>query len=113
MRETVPTISRQELHHAIQDRAIVPLDAQGAGWYEREHLPTAVRARPQDLAELEHRLPGGKDTPLAVYCWSDTCTASQQTTQHLIEFGYRRVRRYVAGKRDWIEAGLPLEREDA
>jgi rhodanese-related sulfurtransferase len=109
----MPTINRQELHDAIKDRAIVPLDAQGAGWYEREHLPTAVRARPQDLAELEHRLPGGKGTPLAVYCWSETCTASQLTAQHLIELGYRQVRRYVAGKRDWIEAGLPLEGDEA
>jgi rhodanese-related sulfurtransferase len=109
MTATMPTIGRQELHDAIQDRAIVPLDAQGAGWYEREHLPTAVRARPQDLGELEHRLPGGKDTPVAVYCWSETCIASQLTAQHLIGLGYRRVRRYVGGKRDWTAAALPLE----
>ena len=113
MTASVPTISRQDLLDAIQDRAIVPLDAQAAGWYEREHLPTAVRARPQDLAELEIRLPDGKDTALAVYCWSEGCTASQLTAQYLIQLGFRQVRRYVGGKRDWIEADLPLEGDGA
>ena len=110
---TVPTIARTELHDAIRDGLIVALDAQSEGWYEREHLPTALRARPHDLAGVERRLPAGKDTPLAVYCWSESCTASQQTAEHLVALGYTRVRRYPAGKRDWIEAGLPLEGEGA
>ena len=109
----VPTIGRAELDKAIRDGTIVALDAQGEGWYEREHLPTALRARPHDLADVERRLPAGKDTLLAVYCWSETCTASQQTAEHLIVLGYTHVRRYPAGKRDWIEAGLPLEGTDA
>ena len=109
----VPTIGRAELHDAIRAGTIVALDAQGEGWYEREHLPTAIRARPDDLGLLERRLPEGKDTPLAVYCWSETCTASQQTAEHLIASGYRNARRYVGGKRDWIEAGLPLEGDEA
>ena len=110
---SVPTIGRAELHDAIRAGSIVALDAQGDGWYEREHLPTAVRARPHDLAGLARRLPDGKDTAVAAYCWSETCTGSQRTAEHLIGLGYTNVRRYAAGKRDWIQAGLPLEGDGA
>lgn len=110
---TVREIGRDELRRALADRSVVTLDAQGAGWYERERLPGAARARPEDLADLEQRLPRGKDTPVVVYCWSETCTASQLTAEHLAAVGYRYVRRYPGGKRDWVEAGLPLEGGEA
>jgi rhodanese-related sulfurtransferase len=29
--------------------------------------------------------------------------------ERLLELGYRNVRHYAGGKRDWIDAGLPLE----
>jgi rhodanese-related sulfurtransferase len=109
----VAQISREQLQQALAERSVVALDAQGAGWYERERLPGAVRARPEDLRELEQRLQRGKDTAVVVYCWSDTCTASQQMAEQLDALGYRDVRRYAAGKRDWIEAGLPVEGSEA
>lgn len=105
------TIARDELADAIASGAVAVLDAQGAGWFERERLPGAIRARPQDLAGLERRLPAGKRTPVVVYCWSETCVASEWTAQHLVELGYRHIRRYVGGKLDWMRAGLPVEGE--
>jgi rhodanese-related sulfurtransferase len=90
---SIPEIGRQELRDALAAGAVVAFDAQGEGWYERQRLPGALRARPQDLPELEHRLPEGKDTPVAAYCWSEACTASGQTAQHLVGLGYRHVRR--------------------
>jgi rhodanese-related sulfurtransferase len=29
--------------------------------------------------------------------------------QRLLELGYERVGHYAGGKRDWVDAGLPLE----
>jgi len=109
MTAVVATIHRDELATAIEAGTIVVLDAQGPGWFEREHLPCAIRARPEDLGYLEQRLAKGKDTPLIVYCWSESCVASALTAEYLVGVGYRDVRRYVGGKRDWIEAGLPIE----
>ena len=106
---TVAQITREQLRQALAERSVVALDAQGAGWYERERLPDAVRARPEALPDLEQQLPRGKDTAVVVYCWSETCTGSQRTAEQLESLGYRDVRRYAAGKRDWIEAGLPVE----
>jgi rhodanese-related sulfurtransferase len=103
-------IDREELVASLRARSIVPIDAQAPGWYESERLPGARRARPEDLDSLHMTLPDGRDTELAVYCWDRGCEASAQVARLLIERGYTRVRRYVGGKRDWIAAGLPVER---
>ena len=47
MTATMPTIGRQELYDAIQARAIVPLDAQGAGSsdnYPATRIRSTIRA---------------------------------------------------------------------
>ena len=46
-----------------------------------------------------------------VYCASSTCTASEDVARELADQGYRRVQRYVEGKQDWVDAGLPTETE--
>lgn len=103
-------IERQGLLEALAWDSVVLLDAQAPGWYERERIPGAVRALPEDLDSLEDFLPHGRDTKVAVYYWDVSCSGSAVIAQMLIERGYRRVRRYRGGKRDWITAGLPLER---
>jgi rhodanese-related sulfurtransferase len=90
--------------------SITLLDAQAPGWFERERLPGALRALPEDLDSLADALPNGSETKIAVYCWDTSCSASEEVAQRLIERGYTRVRRYRGGKRDWIAAGLPVER---
>lgn len=40
---------------------------------------------------------------------SSTCDTSVVVANQLIELGYRNVLHYAEGKRDWVEAGLPLE----
>lgn len=108
----IPTIDREELRAALEAGSLVVLDAQGDGWHARERLPGAIRARPHDLVWLAGLLPQGKETPVAVYCWSETCFASGLTAEWLAARGYSNVRRYVGGKRDWIEAGLPVEADE-
>lgn len=103
-------IDRDELHRRLTEGSIALLDAQAPGWYERERLPGAVRALPEDLDSLAARLPAGLETAIGVYCWDVDCDASAEIGRRLIERGYKRVRRYRGGKRDWIAAGLPVER---
>jgi rhodanese-related sulfurtransferase len=102
-------IDRLELFELLAWDSIILLDAQAPGWYERERIPGAVRALPEDLDSLEDFLPHGRDTRVVVYCWDLSCSGSAVVAGMLIERGYRSVRRYRGGKRDWIEAGLPVE----
>jgi rhodanese-related sulfurtransferase len=105
-----PPIDRLELLELLAWDSIILLDAQAPGWYERERIPGALRALPEDLDSLADCLPHGRDTQVVVYCWDLSCSGSAVIAQMLVERGYRRVRRYRGGKRDWIEAGLPVER---
>jgi rhodanese-related sulfurtransferase len=102
-------IDRDELLAKLQDPEVRLLDAQAPGWYEREHLPGAIRGRIDHpdgtLAQLGHDL----DAEIVVYCYNATCTGSELAAKLLEGRGYRNVWRYTAGKQDWIDAGLPLE----
>jgi rhodanese-related sulfurtransferase len=50
-----------------------------------------------------------KHQQMVVYCASSACEASEHAARTLVEMGYENVLRYVEGKKDWSEAGLPLE----
>lgn len=105
-----PVVDRSVVLEGLSRASITLLDAQSPGWYERERLPGALRGLPDDLDSLEDTLPDGRETEIVVYCWDASCSASERVARQLMELGYPRVRRYRAGKRDWIAAGLPVER---
>jgi rhodanese-related sulfurtransferase len=52
------------------------------------------------------------DMEVVVYCVDVDCDSSVLVAERLIELGYRNVRHYPGGKRDWVEAGLPLDGGD-
>ena len=101
-------IDRAELLERLESGEVTLVDAQGPGWFEKEHLPGAIRGRLDDpeatIAEL-----GGTDTEIVVYCSSDTCQGSALAATMLEGRGYTNVSRYAAGKADWMDAGLPIE----
>ena len=105
----VTPISRQELQAKMGAGAVILIDAQADGWYEREHLPGALRSGVHHVDELAASLSDDRSAELVVYCWSETCDASARVSSDLARRGYRNVRRYVEGKRDWIEAGLQID----
>ncbi len=101
-------IDRAELLGRLEAGGVTLIDAQGPGWFEKEHLPGAIQGRLDDpeatVAEL-----GGTDDEIVVYCSSDTCQGSALAASLLEGRGYTNVLRYTAGKADWMEAGLPIE----
>jgi rhodanese-related sulfurtransferase len=103
-------ISRPEILEHLAWGELTLLDAQAPGWFERERIPGAIRALPEDLDSLVSIFPNGRETQIAVYCWDASCSGSALIAKMLVERGYKRVRRYRGGKRDWIGAGLPVER---
>lgn len=107
----VREIGRDELVAKLADQNVRLLDAQAPGWYEQEHLPGAVRGRLDDPDATIAELGDDLDGEIIVYCWNTTCTASELAAKLLEGRGYRNVRRYTAGKQDWLEAGLPVASE--
>jgi rhodanese-related sulfurtransferase len=106
----VSPISREALVAKI-DRGdeFVLIDALAPMSFAHSHLPGAINLPPEWVDELGPRRIPGLDTEVVVYCASSTCDSSIEVANRLVELGYRNVWHYADGKRDWVEAGLPLE----
>jgi rhodanese-related sulfurtransferase len=107
---SVLDISRDELWRKIESGDdFVLVDALPPMSYAHSHLPRAVSIPPEYVdARAGRRIPDPA-TEVVVYCASTTCETSLEVANRLIELGYRNVRHYAGGKRDWVEAGLPLD----
>jgi rhodanese-related sulfurtransferase len=110
----LPQISRDELWQRIErgDHLVI-VDALAPMSFAHSHLPGAINLPPEWVDERgPGRIPE-LDAEIVVYCASATCDSSVEVGNRLVELGYRRVRHYVGGKKDWIAAGLPVERAGA
>ena len=102
-------IGRAELLTRLDAGKVTLLDAQGPGWFEKEHLPGAIQGRLDDPGATLDELGEDCDTEIVVYCSSDTCEGSALAASLLEGRGFTNILRYTAGKADWIDAGLPTE----
>jgi rhodanese-related sulfurtransferase len=110
MATTLAHISRESLWQKIErGDEFVLVDALAPMSYAMSHLPGAINITPEWIDDRARRRIPDRDTEVVVYCADVTCDASVAVANRLIELGYTNVRHYAEGKRDWAEAGLPLE----
>jgi rhodanese-related sulfurtransferase len=103
-------ITRKELWQRIErGDEFVLVDALAPMSFAHSHLPGAINLPPEWVDERGPRRIPGLDTEVVVYCATSTCDSSVIVGNRLVELGYRNVSHYAGGKRDWIEAGLPVE----
>jgi len=103
-------ISRAQLKAKL-DRgdAFVLIDTLPEAAYRRHHLPTAINIPSDDIvAEAPLRIPD-RNADIVVYCANGPCKRSRLSAERLEALGYSRVRDYHEGKRDWMDAGFPVE----
>lgn len=103
-------ITRQQLAEKIRSGSSIVVEALPEKYFVDSHLPGARRL-PHDQVELlaPAMLPD-RNADIVVYCASAQCRNSHIAAQVLTRLGYSKVAVYAEGKRDWIEAGLPVER---
>jgi rhodanese-related sulfurtransferase len=110
MTTTLVAIGREELRQRIERGAeFVLVDALSPMSYAMSHLPGAINITPDWVDDRARRRIPDPDTEVVVYCADVACDSSVAVANRLIELGYRNVRHYAEGKRDWVNAGLPLE----
>jgi rhodanese-related sulfurtransferase len=103
-------VSRDSLLERIENGAdFVLVDALSPMSYAASHLPGAINIPPEWVDERAGRHIPDCDTEVVVYCSSSACDSSVAVANRLVELGYRNVRHYAGGKRDWEDARLPLE----
>jgi rhodanese-related sulfurtransferase len=110
MGSALATVSLDDLREKIeQGEEFVLVDALSLISYAASHLPGAVHIPPDLVDERAPRRIPDLDTEVVVYCSNPDCESSVAVAARLVELGYTNVRHYPGGKREWIEAGLPLE----
>jgi rhodanese-related sulfurtransferase len=102
-------ISRDELREAIDAQSVTVVDALGAEYHAKQHIPGAVAMAPGDVSEQASTLLPNLDAPIVTYCSNAACGNSSQVAETLAGLGYTNVRKYREGIQDWIEGGLPVD----
>ena len=87
----------------------VLVDALAPMSFARSHLPGAINLPLEWVDERGPRRIPELDTTVVVYCVDLECDSSVLVGERLLELGYRNVLHYAGGKKDWVDAGLPLE----
>ena len=102
-------ITREELKGLVDQGEVTVVEALGEQYFAKEHIPGAIRVDYDQLdSQAPERLPD-KDAAIVAYCSNAECRNSEMAANKLKALGYTNVRRYVEGKADWVEAGLPVE----
>ncbi|ADD44415.1 rhodanese-like domain-containing protein [Stackebrandtia nassauensis] len=100
-------ITRDELAKDIANLTVV--DALGAEYHAKRHLPGAVPLAPGEVEARAAEVLPDRDAAIVTYCSNVACPNSGQVADKLTKLGYTNVRKYREGIEDWADAGLPLE----
>lgn len=104
-------VDRIELLRHLRDGDATIVEVLGPMYFDDAHLPGAINI-PVDLIDtLAPTLLPDTEALIVVYCSDASCDGSQIAGVRLEELGYRNVAVYSEGKLDWIEHGLPVERQ--
>lgn len=82
------------------------LDVRSHNDYDKEHIKGA-RSLPLDEIEESANRVVAQDDNIIVYCDSFVCSASTSATKILSRIGFKNVRDFKGGIREWKLAGLP------
>jgi len=103
-------IGREALREKIDHgEDFVLVDALSPIAFAMSHLPGAINLTPGWVDDRARRRIPDLDTEVIVYCESSDCDSSVAVANRLVDLGYRNILHYAEGRRDWAEAGLPLE----
>ena len=107
----IKTITREDIKQKYDNRdSIIVVEALPEKYYDSGHLPGAINIPHTEIRENAARLLPDKNASIIVYCANTECRNSSLAARELDELGYLNVFEYVEGKKDWLEAGLPVEK---
>jgi rhodanese-related sulfurtransferase len=109
---TVETISRDELAEKIARHDKFRLvEVLPEGQYHQAHLPGAINLPPDQVPKLASKRLRDRHAEIVLYSDGSSSHAAEAAARELAERGYTNVREYAQGKQDWIDTGLPVERD--
>ena len=101
-------IDLEELKKKLDNNEVTLIDVLSEESYNESHIKGAVNIPLKRIAsKAKERF--DKDEPLVVYCSDKDCTASPSAAKKLTDIGFTNVYDFEGGKKEWQEAGYPME----
>jgi rhodanese-related sulfurtransferase len=106
--EQVRFVSATHLKKMIDSGEPVRLvDVRSREDYAKEHIKGAISMPLDSLDNAKERFRA--DDAIVVYCDSFVCSASTSAAKMLVKMGFKNVRDYKGGLREWKMSGFPTE----
>jgi rhodanese-related sulfurtransferase/DNA-binding MarR family transcriptional regulator len=105
-RESMETISADQLWQRIQNNDVIVLDVRPESEYSQSHIPRSLSIPLKLLKEKINELP--KDIDVVAYCRGPYCVLSPEAVAQLKKAGIKAIR-LEEGLPEWKKAGLPVE----
>lgn len=102
------TIKRDELKEKLDNNEVKLVEVLDEEDYNKEHIKGAMNI-PLKRIGTEVKDKFDKDDQIVVYCSNYDCSASPAAAKKLDNLGFKNVFDYQGGKKDWKDAGLPME----
>lgn len=111
MKTEVEEISRDEVKRMLDNgEDVTVIEVLDPDAYADFHLPGAINVPlASDFGDTIQQAVPDKSRTVIVYCWDEDCHASPTAAKRMRQVGYSRVYDYADGKKDWKDAGLPVE----
>ena len=93
------------------EREAILVDVLDPRSYKKVHIKGAINVPFEDL-EDRIRDEVAPDRPVITYSNDYECPISRMAAEKLEEMGYRKVYYYEGGKKEWLEAEMPLEKNN-
>ena len=102
------TIKTDELKKKLENNNVKLIEVLDEDAYKKEHIKGAINI-PLERIGTDANDKFNKDDEIVVYCSNFDCSASPTAAKKLESIGFNNVYDYEGGKKDWKEAGLPME----
>jgi len=102
------TIKRDELKEKLDNNEVKLVEVLDEEDYNKEHIKGAMNI-PLERIGTEAKDKFDKEDHIVVYCSDFDCSASPTAAKKLDGLGFKNVYDYQGGKKDWKDAGLPME----
>jgi len=95
----------------LGEQSVVLIDVLDPESYAKVHLKGAINI-PMEHLEEKIRDQVDPTTPVITYSIDYECPISRMAAEKLEEMGFRDVSYYAGGKKEWLEAQMPVDKKD-
>lgn len=102
------TINLRELKNLMDyEEPFVLVNVLDKESFENERICGSINIPLTGIQDAIHRIK--RDETVVVHCSGPECTASEAAAEELVKLGFKDVRRFQGGLKEWKFAGLCLE----